>query len=247
MHYRLKLSAAFEARASFVQRWRKGALMPATHFTDLSEAIPSDLRARVADEIGAVLRTSAVRRDLAIAQTGYTPRRYRIATRTAIAASCPLTAELYRARELLALISQIAGERLVPVPYEPEEFVATRLERAGDTHGWHWDDYAYALVWVLEAPGPDCGGELELVPDAAWCKDDPRVGEILATQSVERKHLPAGSVYLLRSDTTMHRVAPLRCDTSRSVLCFSYATSLDLKRRVSHETVDAIYAAGTAS
>jgi hypothetical protein len=221
--------------------------MPPSHFTDLSDAIPADVRVRVADEVDAVLTATAVRRELAIAQTGMTPRRYSVATRASIAASCPLPASLYRSPELLALISQIAGERLVPVPYEPEEFIATRLERAGDTHGWHWDDYAYALVWVMQAPGPDCGGELEMVPDIGWCKADPRVEEILATRGVERRYLPARTVYLLRTDTTMHRVAPLRCDATRSVLCFSYATSLDLQRTISHETVEQIYAVGAAS
>jgi hypothetical protein len=221
--------------------------MPASYFTDLTEAIPADVRARVAEEITAVLAAAAVRRELAVAQTGMTPRRYSVATRASIAVSCPYTARLYRSPELLASLSQIAGERLVPVPYEPEEFIATRLERAGDTHGWHWDDYAYALVWVLEAPGPDCGGELESIPATDWCKADPRVEEILATRSVERRHLPAGTVYLLRTDTTMHRVAPLRCDAPRSVVCFSYATALDVNRTISHETVEQIYAVGAAS
>jgi hypothetical protein len=243
MHYRLSWASAFERRASFMKRWRKGALMPDRHFTDLSEALPPALRNRVADEVTAVLSATAVRRDLTIVQTGMTPRRYRIAPRASVAAACPMTAALYRSPELVALISQVAGERLAPVPYEPEEFVATRLERAGDTHGWHWDDYAYALVWVIEAPRRSCGGELELVPDVGWCKSDPRVDEILASRRVESRHLPAGTVYLLRSDTTLHRVAPLRCDAMRSVLCFSYATSADLQRSISHETVDQIYSA----
>lgn len=170
-----------------------------------------------------------------------TPRRYSVATRDSLARSCPIAASLYRTPELLSLVSEIAGGPVVPVPYQPEEFIATRLERAGDTHGWHWDDYAYALVWILEAPAEAAGGALELIPGVDWCKDDPRLAHTLVSRAVERRWLPSSSVYLLRSDTTMHRVTPLRYDAVRTALCFSYASPADLHRKISHETVDRIY------
>ena len=59
------------------------------------------------------------------------------------------------------------------MPFEPEEFVATRMQFAGDTHGRHWDDYAFALVMVLHAP--KWGGAVETIADTVWNKRDPQV------------------------------------------------------------------------
>jgi hypothetical protein len=143
---------------------------------------------------------------------------------------------------LLALLSDVAGEAVVPVPYEPEELIATRLESAGDTHGWHWDDYGFALVWVLRAPPPSDGAALEFVTGVPWCKTDPRLEAILAERVPVRAHVAGGTVYLLRTDTTLHRVTPLRRDVRRDALCFSYAAARDVARDVSHETLEAILA-----
>ena len=82
---------------------------------------------------------------------------------------------------------------------------------------------------------------LELVPNVTWNKEAPNVEAILRSRPVERHDVGAGTVYLLKTSTTMHRVAPLRRDATRVALCFSYASPFDLKRSISHETVDRIY------
>ncbi|HEY5350398.1 MAG TPA: hypothetical protein VIJ64_11710 [Candidatus Lustribacter sp.] len=209
-------------------------------FVDVTAAIPREWRARVSAEVTSALDAHAVRRDVRIAVTGESPRRYRIVGRDTLTAICPLAAEIYRSETLLALVGEIAGEPVAPVPHVPEELIATRLEAAGDTHGWHWDDYGFALVWVLRAPSPADGAALELVPDVAWNKSAPRIEAILGEREPVREHVRAGTVYLLRADTTLHRVAPLRRDVLRDALCFSYAAVSALQREVSHETLDAI-------
>jgi hypothetical protein len=211
-------------------------------FADVTAAIPAGVYERIAGEVTATLDAHAVRRDLRIAVTGASPRRYRVVGRDTLAATCPAAASFYRSPPLLALLSEIAGEPVVPVPYEPEELIATRLESAGDTHGWHWDDYRFALVWVLHAPAPADGAALEFVTGVPWCKTAPRVDAILAERTPVRVHVAAGTVYLLRTDTTLHRVAPLRRDGRRDALCFSYAAAHESARAVSHETLDAILA-----
>jgi hypothetical protein len=211
-------------------------------FTDITAAIPAATYAMLADEVTAALDIHAQRRDLCIASTGGSPRRYRIVGRDTLAASCPATASYYRSPALLRLLSDVAGEALVPVPYAPEELIATRLENAGDTHGWHWDDYGFALVWVLRAPPPEDGAALEYVTGVPWCKAEPRVETILAAHEPVRTHLAAGTVYLLRTDTTLHRVTPLLRNAKRDALCFSYAALRDLAREPSHETLEAILA-----
>jgi hypothetical protein len=211
-------------------------------FVELTALIPAALRARIAGEATAALDAFSVRRDVCVPATGMSPRTYRVTPRDAIAAACPAAAAYYRSPELLALLAQVAGEPLAPVPYVPEEFIATRLERAGDTHGWHWDDYAFALVWVVCAPEPAAGAALEFVAGVPWHKDAPRVEAILAARPPSRVHLGAGTVYLLRADTSLHRVAPLVRDERRDALCFSYANVRDLTREVTHdETLDYIF------
>lgn len=212
-----------------------------SYFTDLTGAISADLYRRVSGELRDALDECAVRRDLEIPETGSTPRRYSVATRETIATRCPAAAALYRSAELLSLVSAAAGEPVAPVPYQPEEFIATRLERAGDTHGWHWDDYRYALVWILEAPPVEAGGGLELIPGVPWNKRAPGVATILQSRAVECRAVRTGMLYLLDAATTMHRVAPLERDATRIALCFSYAGTSDLARPVSHETVERIY------
>jgi hypothetical protein len=211
-------------------------------FVDLTAVLPPAWRDHVAHEVTAVLDTHAVRRDVRIAATGDTPRRYRVADRDALVAACPLTARIYRSATLISLVSAIAGEAVVPVPYVPEELIATRLERAGDTHGWHWDDYAFALVWVLRAPPAADGATLEYITNVPWNKAAPRVDALLAEREPVRAPIAGGTAYLLRTDTTLHRVTPLRRDAVRDALCLSYAAKADVQRAVSHETLDTILA-----
>ena len=189
---------------------------------------------------GRALDAHGVRRDLRVPVTGGTKRRYRIAGRASLCSGGNAIARAYRSASVLDVVAAIAGEPVVPVPYEPEEFIATRLEEPGDVHDWHWDDYSYALVWVLRAPPPAAGGGVELVRNVAWDKRDPRVAEHLCANPVERFHPRGGTAYLLRANATMHRVAPLRDAAVRDVLCFSYASGADLARAVTHETVEAL-------
>ncbi|MEU8435238.1 hypothetical protein AB0F18_20410 [Streptomyces sp. NPDC029216] len=87
----------------------------------------------------------------------------------------------------------------------------------GDTHGVHTDDYPYALVLFLEAPDtPADGGLLQYVPHTSAL-------DVLDNGPVHTRHHRAGDAYLLRSDTTAHRVSPLsRPGVRRTVLNFAY-------------------------
>lgn len=201
---------------------------------------PPSLIASLAAVVGRVLDVHGVRRDLRLATTGGSRRRYRIANRDVLAAESLLIEQTYRSPVTRAAIAAVAGEPVFPVPYVPEEFIATRLEEPGDVHGWHWDDYSYALVFVLRTPPAAAGAGVELVRNVAWDKAAPRVDEHVRTHPVECFRPPAGSAYLLRAHATLHRVAPLTAAAVRDVLCFSYANAADLQRAISHETVEAL-------
>ncbi|MEV4936896.1 HalD/BesD family halogenase [Streptomyces zaomyceticus] len=136
-----------------------------------------------------------------------------------IAETSRLVPELYADPELLALVSGLIAEMALPVHDPVERHVLNILHREGDTHGAHTDDHPYALVMFLEAPdSPEDGGLLEYVPGATSLRD-------LTDGPTRTAHHRAGDAYLLRSDTTAHRVTPLtRAGVRRTVLNFAYTT-----------------------
>ncbi|MFD4433271.1 hypothetical protein [Nocardia sp. NPDC058497] len=148
--------------------------------------------------------------------------------------------QVYGSNWLLRVLSSIAGTPLFPCPYGPERFVITRLEQPGDTHGWHWDDYGFALVWVAEVPDPVDGGFVESVPDTSWDKQRPGIEEILRSRRVHRLDLSGGDVYLMRTDTTLHRVHPIRRGR-RTIVNMAFARHDELCRPTTHETMDALW------
>ena len=215
-------------------------------YVELTAAFPLALRAQVAAHAARAVETGGRRRDITVAVTGDSRRRYRLAGRLAIENSGTCIQSVYRSPSLLTFLSQVTGDKAHRVPYAPEEYLVTRFEEPGDTHGWHWDDYAFALIWVTAAPEAACGGSLEFIREVAWNKTYPNVDAYVATRPIERRHPCSGSVYLLRADTMLHRVTPLLVAARREILCLSYASGYDLERNISHETLEQLYA-GSAS
>lgn len=158
-----------------------------------------------------------------------------------IAAAAPMLTELYYAESTRAMVSAISGVGAEICPFEPERFVLSSLSATGDTHGWHWDDYAFALVWVIDAPATGEGGEIELITDIEWNKRDPRLAEALAARTVAHHFVAGGEAYLLRSDTTLHRVSELARDSQRVAYAMAYASPADRFRAVTHETTAQLY------
>ncbi|MFJ7206152.1 hypothetical protein ACIQWR_21770 [Streptomyces sp. NPDC098789] len=130
-----------------------------------------------------------------------------------------LIPRLYEDEGLLALVSRLTGRPAAPVPDPLERHVLNILHRVGDTHGAHTDDYPYALVLFLEAPEhPADGGLAQFTPHTTVLRD-------VDDERAATAHHAAGDAYLLRSDTTAHRVTPLtRPGVRRTVLNFAYTT-----------------------
>jgi hypothetical protein len=233
----------YERESNGVQKpiFSLAAEFQATGYVELTEQIPESLRKAVARHVTAALDSGGRRRDLRIGVTGDSPRRYRLAGRTAIEAAGDSIPALYRSTKLHPLLSAVSGAPVFRVPYAPEEYVATRFEEPGDTHGWHWDDYSLALIWVTASPDEADGGTLEFIPDVAWDKHNPRVEEYVSKCRIHRRHPAPGTVYLLRADTMLHRVSPLLRRTRREILCLSFATQTDLERAITHETLEQLY------
>ncbi|MFD6891418.1 hypothetical protein [Streptomyces sp. NPDC059957] len=168
------------------------------------------------------LEQLARRRDFTMACMDDSPRHMTTLGGHVIAQESRLIPQLYAQPALRSLIGALTGTPVIDVPDPVERHVLNILHREGDTHGAHTDDYPYALVLFLEAPHqPDEGGLLEYAPQAE------SLNAISHTSGapVRTAHHRAGDAYLLRSDTTAHRVTPLtRPGLRRTVLNFAYTT-----------------------
>lgn len=203
-----------------------------------------EVRAAVSAEVRFLLDVAARRRDVTIAATDHSPRRYEAVGRNAIFENAVLIPWLYRSPQLMRFVAGVTGEEeIITAPHVPEEILISRMTRAGDSHGWHWDDYPYAVIWVVDAPPrPDDGGFLEFIPSTRWDKRNPRVQEHLDAHEIKRGDIAEGMLYILKADTALHRVAPLTRDgLRRTVLVYTYATPADLEREVTHETLEEVY------
>jgi hypothetical protein len=235
------LTAHFAATALAANTMLLRGRFRAEGYVELEGLLPSSLWATLRDEVSALIDAHAQRCDVRIAATAQTRRRYAILAYETIARHAMLAPALYASPALRVFLGTITGcDALLPVPYVPERIIATRFRRRGDTHGWHWDDYPYALVWLLRTPPAEAGGGVELVTSTTWNKDDPQVERYLRERFVERRFPQTGSAYLLRADTTLHRVAPLARDAVREVLTFSYTDAADARTDVTHETLHAL-------
>ncbi|HEX4418745.1 MAG TPA: hypothetical protein VH165_12630 [Kofleriaceae bacterium] len=138
----------------------------------------------------------------------------------------PALEDVYTHPPLIALLSSVYGTRILPLPEDAvDRFVFNHLHRAGDTHGAHFDDYPISFVFVFEAPHESQGGYVEICPNAASVHD-------IEGPKAQRIVLGEGDAYLLQSDTTAHRVAPITSSASRTALNFAYTTESFTPRMV---------------
>jgi hypothetical protein len=201
-------------------------------FVKVPDIVPSGLRDAVKQEALRLLELSSERRDLKLATTDYTPRKMSVVRSEIIAAQSELINEIYRSEPVLKFLRTIAREQLFSCPSRDEEFLITRHEKKGDTHGWHWGDFSFALIWILETPAIDCGGMLQCIPHTDWDKSNPRIHEYLCENQITTYGFVSGDIYFLRTDTTLHRTVPLNRDTTRIILNMTWASNKDLSRNL---------------
>jgi hypothetical protein len=197
---------------------------------------PPAVKEAIAEEVRSLITSAGVRRDLSIPQTGHSPRRMRNVGQADIVALSTVIPQIYPAEPVLQTLSAVAGEPVHPCPWEPEQYVITHLEKDGDTHGWHWDDYTFALVWVVDTPSYEDGGFVQCVPGTRWNKDQPEVHRQMLSRPIYSLELFPGDLYLMKTNTTMHRVYPVK-HGHRTIINMSYASTADLSMRVDHQTM----------
>lgn len=201
----------------------------------VTDLIRKSVRDDVRREAELLLSEFAERRDLRLATTDYTRRSMSVVPSEVVASQGRLIPALYRDERLTRNLEAIAGESLHPCPKDDEEFLISRHEKAGDTHGWHWGDFSFALIWVLVAPDIDVGGLLQCVPHTDWDKSSPQIHRYLRDNPINTYYFASGDVYFLRTDTTLHRTIPFRSDATRIMLNMTWASTKDLNKSL---TVD---------
>lgn len=152
---------------------------------------------------------------------GYqTPRSLSVLGGNLIKSQSPLLYSLYHHYALRSCIESIVGRPIYTCTHPEEFMVANFLHNSGDTHGWHLDDPAYALIIFAEVPEEGCGGEVEFI--ANWkdlCrrkgrKPDDNILDLIDWAGenglIDRHSHRAGDAYLLRADLNLHRVTPLK-------------------------------------
>lgn len=210
-------------------------------YVKLADLISDDLKTEVAAEVHRLLDLHARRIDILIPETGNTPRKMSTVSQKSIAKDSPLIEAVYNSQLLMNFLSRLAREPVLPCPWEEEKFVVIKQEKRGDTHGWHWGDFSFTVIWIIEAPSVEVGGALQCIPHTDWCKEDPRVQEYLARYPIRTYPHGTGDLYFLRSDTTLHRTIELSEDRTRIILNTCWASTLDTQKKQTHETMTAMF------
>jgi L-lysine 4-chlorinase len=210
-------------------------------YTKVSEILPADLKAQVFAEVIQLMNEKSRRIDITVAVTGNSPRKMETINYENITEGGVLVPHLYYSRALRGFLCKLTRHHVYDCPYDSERMTGTRQTRVGDTHGWHWGDHQYALIFIVEAPDISAGGMLQCVPHTTWDKANPRIHEIIAANSIRTYHHTTGDIYFFKTDTNLHRTYPLERDCTRIILNFTYSGPDDLVKSTSHETMSAIY------
>jgi len=199
-------------------------------FLRISNIVPETVKNSVHQEIYTMLEHHSERRDLTLETTDNTPRYLSIVRSNTIAQNSPLLVQLRENQILRDFMEKITQEKMRLRVTDDEEFVITKQEFKGDTHGWHWGDYSYALIWIVEVPSLDAGGMLQCIPHTSWNKTNAQVNHFLCDNLIRTYSFFPGDVYLLKADTTLHRTVPLSKDARRIMLNMTWASDRDYNK-----------------
>lgn len=217
------------------------AQFAADHVAPLRGFCPPELLTALRAEAFGIMDEHGVQRDLVLEITDNTPRHMKTVGQPVIKEHGPLIHGLYFSAELKDLLGHVVGEEVFTCPYAGEHYVISQLGRSGDTHGWHWDDYTYGFVVILEAPDYRDGGFVQGVPHTSWDKENPDVYGALLKSQVHSYAFEAGDAYVVKTDTTMHRVHPIRGEARRTIVNMTWVNAHDLMTPRTHETNDILF------
>ena len=216
-------------------------ILKSKSIVDVTHFFAQDFIENLIQETVSVYEQKLQRKDFLMEQTDNTPRNMFAVSERAIDACATMIPKFYYEEEVLHFFSTLAQEPVIPLPWTGERYVINGLSRSNDTHGWHWDDYAYALVFIAKAPKLGNGGEVECIADTFWNREKPNIEQILQQNQKQVHHFESGSFYLMKSDTSLHRVAPITAGEIRIAIAISFCNKADLSKDLDHQTVYELY------
>lgn len=203
--------------------------------------LPKNILEDVHTEVHSLLNENSVRRDVTVASTDNTYRKMYNVNQPEIKLDGNLIPLIYESDAVKNFLGNIARDEIVSC-WEQEQYLITKLSHPGDTHGWHWGDYPYTLIWIIEAPeDPAIGGVLQCIPHTEWNKQNPDIWNYILSNEIKSYHHLKGDVYFLKSDTTLHHVIPIQEETTRIILNTCWASANDRRENVEHESIDVIW------
>jgi hypothetical protein len=190
------------------------------HYQDLHHAafpgfVSPEFFAELKADVDALLAFRR-RRDFLMECMDNSPRRMNVVNGHIIEQNSRLIPALYNNPAVIEFLSGVIGEQVLPLTDDIDRYVINQLQMTSDTFGAHYDDYPISFVIILESPGIEGGGYAEMVPRAHSLSQ--------LDENPIRLPLKAGDAYVLKTDTTAHRVAPLKQDVLRTAINFAYTT-----------------------
>ncbi|MDP4300831.1 HalD/BesD family halogenase [Leptothrix discophora] len=210
-------------------------------FAHLPGLIEKELLQALREECHRLLGSHGIERDFLMKQTANTPRRMVNVRQQDISTNGKIIPALYKSEAMKHLFEEIAGCQFMPCPYKPEEFIINALFKSGNTHGWHWDDYKYGIVFAVEVPEKENGGYVQVVPNSRWNRQRPSVEDVLFDSVIHSFRLEPGDAYIIRTDTSMHRVSEINDGAKRVVVNMVWAAADEVDRVVDHSTMEELF------
>ncbi|WP_067703822.1 HalD/BesD family halogenase [Nocardia jejuensis] len=141
---------------------------------------------------------------------------------------------LYDCEPLRHMLSVVADESVLPHPVA-RRYGVSRRHHSDDPGRWHWDDYAFAFILVVECPPLQDGGFVQTVAHTRRDWDHSDIYRTLTRNPIRSWELNPGDLYLIRADTTLHRVHPF-AHGRRTILSMAFASRADIEREQSSST-----------
>jgi len=210
-------------------------------YVRVSDLLPEDLKEEVRAEARAIADAAERRIDVRIAETSNTQRKLGSVNMRDIREHGAIIPLLYDSKQLRRGLNDVTCHKVLDCDWENERMTMTRQTKPGDTHGWHWGDYQYALIFIVDHPPIECGGMLQCVPHTTWNKEQPDIFRILTENPIATYYHEGGDIYFFRTDTTLHRTYPLEEECTRIILNFTYDGPDGAERERTHETQSVIY------
>ncbi|MGI9373659.1 MAG: HalD/BesD family halogenase [Hyphomicrobiales bacterium] len=138
---------------------------------------------------------------------------------------------LYDSEVFKAFLCRVLGEQVLYPYADPLSSINVHYARAGEELGWHFDNSSFALTLMLQSP--EEGGEFEYVPALRDADNGEMnyegVAKVLdGDETPLQLSMPAGTLVLFRGRNALHRVAPVKGNTTRILVVLAYNAQPDV-------------------